>query len=162
MDSNRPALILHLPNEILSLILSFAALATKEEYFRYNKEYLSKMTINLMLTCRRFRPVAVPLLYHTISLKFGPLAGDTRPSCHPVSGLHRIIQQNSALGRYCLRIRIATCNRAASMTKNNFDITNDLISYLPNVRVLHLFGGVTGDLASNGCSVYGSTGGAEV
>ena len=136
MDSKEPALILRLPEEIISLILTLATLASPKEHERYHKQFLSKTTINLMLTCHRFNRIALPLLYHNISLKFG--LPDGNPSPHPVKTLHRIVQQNPDLGRHCRYVMIRIEQRPDLV---DIAIVNELFTYLTKVRVLEFRGG---------------------
>ncbi|RAL01101.1 uncharacterized protein BO80DRAFT_425079 [Aspergillus ibericus CBS 121593] len=119
--------LLTLPQEVLELIITFAAhdysdtCGGREYYFSY------RTVADLAIVCRRLYGIATPILYRSISL------GDIQPS-----ELHRTLQTNPRLRQYC-RILFLDASTIPTSSWTDFDVVGDIVSWLTRVKKLNIF-----------------------
>jgi hypothetical protein len=137
-----PAFIFNLPEEILLRVFEFATNQPNSWHDGcYDYPYLFNYAgiKALSYVCRSFHRIASPLLYHTINFSFG---NQFVPPSKRVQQLHRRLETNPSLRRHCRALALTVADITSKpKTKDDFDIANDLASWLSEVRDLSIHGG---------------------
>jgi F-box-like len=146
-DRNQSSSILRLPNELLVYILNCVVRTPDEPFETAGKKALGPphechiAIRQLLFVCRRFRGVATPMQYRTISFMFYANLRTTMFGRSTVF-LHRTFEENPDLRSYCkyltVRIQPYDIYQVATPSKDDFKIAEDLMRWLNNVKKIHL------------------------
>ncbi|KAF2264380.1 hypothetical protein CC78DRAFT_234053 [Lojkania enalia] len=140
--SNRRPPILRLPEELQLAIIELATVDPRPFSTTCNDyELLDSGTAkSLTLTCRHFKHISVPYIYHTINLGSYPVA----PPSPTLKALLRTLREMPFLGEFCrvLLVHIPDAGvRPPPQADGDFDLAHELLTYLPEVGCFHLWGG---------------------
>ena len=147
LDRHRPkrnpkeeVFIFRLPDELLDTILKLAALSLGFRGWCCDCKALGNYTVvkKLVLVCRRFHRVVLPLLYHTIRFDY---PHQIVPPTTAVRRLYRGLQENPSLRQYCKAFSIHVSDIRSTSTVEDFFFANVFVSWLTKVRCLQIYGG---------------------
>lgn len=124
--------ILRLPEELVLLIIKFAA--TTEH--KSNGQFSNKTLTRVALVCRRFNTIATPLTYHTIF-------SSTYSSTSKAQALHQKLESNPYFGKCCrvFHFRIPPKSEDTDAPKDPVERLKcylQVVCKLPNVTTLHM------------------------
>ena len=144
-DMTKEPFIFRLPDELLSLVVRFAAFGLPRwpgctecvpDY--YGKPWDIKLIKTLSLVCSRIRDIAQPLLFHFIKFHY---PNQMVPPTKAVVKLHRILKWNCSLWQRCRALSVHISDLSSTITPNRYDIASDFAKWLTNVRCLEFHGG---------------------
>ncbi|KAJ5085586.1 F-box domain protein [Penicillium argentinense] len=136
-----------LPEEILSQILDQSTLngTTLHAGVQHPKRVYSELRA-LALVCRRIHRLVTPLLFEGITFYHEyvcPSCIKDRsivPPCRRALALHRVLRDNPPLRAKCLSLDIII-DDTADTSDEDFQVANDLITWLTRTRSLRFYGG---------------------
>ncbi|KAJ5639484.1 uncharacterized protein N7484_007346 [Penicillium longicatenatum] len=136
VDASRPAYILQLPDEVLSLILEFAI--TETDSWHKESPYNKALIPALAYTCHRFSRIIISFNYHTLHMAF------PRRMIYPVCKTRKLVktlEANLSLGRFCQSLSLYMSDVCPTRVKTDSECLDLIIPELKNVKYLTVHGG---------------------
>jgi len=130
----RESWILGLPDELLDGIFAIAVVPSDNTWPR--KHYACALAISAV--SKRFHRIIKSFLYHTARF---PNSCGIVPPCRPAIRFHRTMKDNTSLRPLCKALDVYVSDIPGPKSMCDYDLANDLLSWLPNVKSFALQGG---------------------
>ncbi|KAF2420205.1 hypothetical protein EJ08DRAFT_702576 [Tothia fuscella] len=135
----REALILRLPDELLSEVVGLAAIPSQKGCPRK----LYTQALSLTKVCKRFHRCALPFLYSSF---YNDECHTLVPPCEAITNYHRTIKRNQPLGRFCKTVKLKVGDVTSPKSPADYHIATEILCCLPEVTVFECRGGWNGTL----------------